>query len=73
MVLRMIKCKQKISGGFRSVESAQNFAKPVPARNIAQPITDTAAIWKQEEYHKTEHQAFGSNNSIHNCLFLITF
>jgi hypothetical protein len=40
----MIKCKQKISGGFRSVESAQNFAKPVPARNIAQPITDTAAI-----------------------------
>jgi len=25
--LRMMKCKQKISGGFRSTESAENFAK----------------------------------------------
>jgi transposase len=25
--LRMMKCKQKISGGFRSAESAENFAK----------------------------------------------
>lgn len=45
--LRMIKCKQKISGGFRARESAENFAKirslistaKKQGRNILQVLT----------------------------------